>query len=210
MKFPFFATFIVFVIWLNFEIARSNRKASKHGGDFWEKEIKSNNVRRKKLDSLDYIHIPEDQLPFGLVKDNPVITSCEESVHYLATRKIVNLTGITNTDLKLKYGTANITELSEYDQSYTVLACRLNEWGKELYDLCMYTQAQTVLEFAVRTRTDVSETYHLLCDMYSSKLMLPQEEISRKLKALLPVAGALNSLSKTHILEEIEGYMPLQ
>lgn len=208
MKFPFFATFIVFVIWLNFEISHNKKKAAKHNGDFWEKELRSNNVRRKSLESLDYIHIPETGLPFGLVTDNPTIDSCEKSVHYLSTRKIVNLTGITNTELKLQYGTANITELSEYDQSYTVLACALNDWGKELYCLCRFNEACTVLEFSVSTRTDISETYHLLCDMYCSKLKLSSEEITHKLRSLVPVAMSLNSLSKQHILDDIETHMP--
>ena len=39
----------------------------------------------------------------------------------LSTQPVVNLTGFTNTDLKLEYGTANITCLTEYDQNYTLL-----------------------------------------------------------------------------------------
>ena len=39
----------------------------------------------------------------------------------LKGKRILNCTGQTNTDLKLEYGAANITKLTEYDGNYTIL-----------------------------------------------------------------------------------------
>ena len=58
---------------------------------------------------------------------------CKEILRSLSTQKIVNLTGYTNTDLKLSYGTANITCLTEYDQNYTLLVSTLQKWAEVLY-----------------------------------------------------------------------------
>jgi hypothetical protein len=119
----------------------------------------------------------------------------------LKDEKIVNLTGISNTDLKLEYGTANITPLSIYDQNYTSLVRGLQRWGKALYDAGRYEDSAKVLEFAVKTRTDITATYRLLIDLYKTKLSLSESEIEKKLNSLIPIANNLNSLSRLTILK---------
>ena len=47
------------------------------------------------------------------------LAECLSELQDLSDAKIVNLTGYTNTDLKLKYGTANITILSDCSPSST-------------------------------------------------------------------------------------------
>ena len=83
--------------------------------DFWEKELAANRTKRKPLDDLNYIQIPLDTFPMSVLSDNPVILECHEILTELSTEKIVNLTGISNTDLKLQYGAPNIKILSAYD-----------------------------------------------------------------------------------------------
>ncbi len=203
MRLPFFTSFIIFVVLTNIFIFRSNKRDQKKEDDFWSKELEANSTRRKSLDNLSYIKIPVDKLPFGKLPDNDEVLACEKVVRTLSERKVVNLTGITNTDLKLEYGAPNITELTTYDQNYTQLVTSLQKWGKELYDAGLYEDAAKVLEFSVSTRTDVTATYRLLCDMYTSKLGLSLDASKQKKEALLPVAESLNSLSKGQIVELI-------
>ncbi len=185
---------------MNFNMRRVSRKAEQREENFWEKESRSNSVRKKSLENLEYIHIPVDLLPFGTAGDNPVLQSSEEELMALKDEKIVNLTGISNTDLKLEYGTANITPLTQYDQNYTALVCALQKWGKELYDQGRFEDSTSVLEFAVKTRTDITGTYRLLIDMYKTKLGFSESEIQKKLDGLVPIAKNLNSLSRNTIL----------
>jgi hypothetical protein len=185
-------------------MGRISRKVEQREEDFWEKELKANSVRKKSLDNLEYIHIPVDSFPFGTAGDNITLQSAEDEVLALKDEKIVNFTGITNTDLKLEYGTANITALTQFDQNYTALVCALQKWGQELYNQGRYDDAATVLEFAVKTRTDVSQTYRLLLDLYQTKLGLNEAEIQRKLEAMLPIAKNLNALSRKQIVDSIE------
>lgn len=179
---------------------RVSRKVEEKEEAFWEKELRSNSVRKKSLDGLEYIHIPVDLLPFGTAEGNSVLQSAEDELLALKDEKIVNFTGITNTDLKLEYGTANITVLSQYDQNYTAMVIALQKWGQELYNQCRYEDARAVLEFAMRTRTDISGTYRLLIDMYKTKLGYTEAKIHEKLEAMLPIAKDLNSLSRQQIL----------
>ncbi|MCR5404701.1 MAG: hypothetical protein K6E91_12915 [Butyrivibrio sp.] len=204
MKFPFFTSFILLAIVVNICMRRVTRKEEAREEDFWERESRSNFVRKKSLENLDYVHIPVDLLPFGTAGDNEVLKKAEEELLLLKDEKIVNLTGITNTDLKLEYGTANITPLSQYDQNYTALVRSLQAWGKELYDRGRYEDSANVLEFAVKTRTDITATYRILLDLYRTKLGLNEDEIKRKTDALIPIARNLNSLSKNTILNMLE------
>jgi hypothetical protein len=210
MKFPFLASFILLCIVVNIGMRRVSRKVETREAQFWERERESNNVRKKSLDNLEYIHVPIDLLPFGTSGDNNILKSAEEEVLALKDEKIVNLTGITNTDLKLEYGTANITVLTQYDQNYTALVIALQKWGEGLYNEGRFEDAAKVLEYAVKTRTDISSTYRLLIDMYKTKLELNESEIRRKLMALLPIAKNLNALSRNQILAMLaaEGIEP--
>ncbi|MBO4457305.1 MAG: hypothetical protein J5802_06280 [Butyrivibrio sp.] len=200
MKFPVLASIIFIAFFFNLSMNRVSRKEALREESFWEKERRANEIRKKSLENLDYINIPVNILPFETYGNNEELKLAEQEVLALKDEKIVNLTGITNTDLKLEYGTANITPLSIYDQNYTSLARGLQNWGQVLYNEGRYEDASKVLEFAVKTRTDITATYRLLVDMYKTKLLLNETEINQKIDSLIPIAKNLNSLSKHTIL----------
>lgn len=204
MKFPFLATFILFIVLFNIRLRLVSRKEEQNEEKFWDRELRSNSVRKKSLDTLEYVHLPYDLLPFGTAGEDENLQAIEDELTALRDLKIVNLTGITNTDLKLEYGTANITALTEYDQNYTTLVIALQKWGDALYNLGRFEDATSVLEFAVKTRTDITATYRLLIDMYKTKLGLNEQEIQKKLDGLVPIANSLNSLSRSTILKLLE------
>ena len=198
MKFPFFASFIVFCIWLGYEIKKHRRLEEKSMDEFWEKEAAANNTRRKPLDDLDYIQIPLDELPMDILADDPQVKEYHETLTSLSGNPIVNFSGISNTDLKLQYGAPNIAALTLYDQRYTILARTLQNLAAVLYEKGYVTEACTVLEFAISTRTDVSASYRLLITIYKE---LGQTE---KIPDLLPVAQSLTSGLKNSIIRMIE------
>ncbi len=198
MKFPFFASFIVFCAWLGYELHKHRNLEKKSLDDFWEKEYEANRTRRKSLDGLDYITIPLDTFPMTQPSDDELLAECRDTLTELSKEPIVNLTGISNTDLKLQYGAPNINLLTAYDQRYTTLARTLQTFGKALYDKGYVGDAKTVLEFAVSTKTDVSSTYKLLTVIYKET---GQPE---KIKELIPVAEALNSGLKNSIVKMLE------
>ena len=111
-----------------------------------EEERLSNSVRKKSLDELDYITIPFDSLPFstkdgaessaepGTEDTDPAIAKDEADILALKDKKIVNFTGISNTDLKFTYGAPNLPILTEYDQNFTELVRSLDSWGTHLLE----------------------------------------------------------------------------
>ncbi len=198
MKFPFFASFIVFCIWLGYEIHKQRDKEARMDQEFWEKETMANNTRRKSLDDLDYIKIPFESLPMETLADDPIISEYHETLKTLADSPIVNFTGISNTDLKLMYGAPNIDLLSRYDQNYTTLVRTLQKLAQALYDKGCPQEACLVLEFAVRIRTDISASYKLLSVIYK------QTGQSEKITELIPVAQNLNTSLSGHIVAMLE------
>ena len=200
MKFPFFASFIVFCLWLGYEIHKTRNKEEKANQDFWEKEAKANSTRRKSLDNLDYIIIPFDTLPMDTLADDPAISEYHETLKSLSENPIVNFTGISNTDLKLMYGAPNIALLSRYDQNYTTLVRTLQSLAKALYERGLFNEACQFLEFAISVHTDITSSYKLLASIYQ------QNGQSEKIKKLIPIAESLNTSLSKHIaamLEEI-------
>ncbi|MCR4763979.1 MAG: hypothetical protein K5696_10665 [Lachnospiraceae bacterium] len=204
MFFPLLTSFIIFVAIVQIMIRRSDSRQKSDTAEFLRREQESNFVRKKSLDDLDYIRIPVDRLPFGALPENPEVRDAEDTVYRLAEEKIVNLTGISNTDLKLRYGTANITPLTQYDLNYLELARALQKWGKELYASHCYSEARTVLEFAIDTRTDVTQTWHLYIECIRYHAGLSDGESRAVLQSRIPIAESLESLSKDAILAELK------
>lgn len=169
MKLPFLASFIVFIVWLTYELSKTRRIEENQSKQFWEREKQANSTRRKPLDDLVYITIPLAELPTEACSDREDVQECLDVIRTLAQETVVNLTGYTNTDLKLMYGAPNITALTQYDQNYTMLARTLQKWASLLYAQGLADEARAILEFAVSTRTDVSGTYRLLASIYRAQ-----------------------------------------
>ena len=200
MKMPFFASFIVFIILVSYEIAKSRRTTAEKESSFWEKENRANSTRRKSLDDLNYIRVPLEDLPMDTMADDETVSECHQTMRHLAQSPIVNFTGISNTDLKLRYGAPNIELLMGYDQNYTTLVRTLQKWAEKLHEAGHTAQAKQVLEFAVSTDTDVSNTYKLLAAIYAAEVS--HGEIAR----LKERAGNLNSASKNIIVRMLQKF----
>lgn len=202
MNFYFLASLIIFVLVLSRVIARHRKTSQKKEEAFWARERQANSVRRKSLEGLNYIRLPLESLPTKLLTDNSQVKECLDILNALSKQPIVNLTGYSNTDLKLEYGTANITSLSEFDQNYTLLARTLQKWANALFEAGYQAEGASVLEFAVSTGTDISASYYCLADYYSS---LGEHE---KIRQLTASADALRSANGKIIVRKLQESYP--
>lgn len=189
---------IVMIALLLLAFFRSRASKTEHHSidEFWEREQQANSTQKKDISNLNYIQIPLDRLPFQESEDEK-ISEYQRVIKNLSQNQILNLTGISNTDLKIQYGAANIDILSLADQRFTTLARTLNLWGNALFENGQKAEAATVLEFAVDCKSDVSSTYTTLALIY-------KENDSSKIDYLINVAESLNSLSKSGIISKLE------
>lgn len=202
MKIPLFASLILFCIWLSFAIIRSRRKGERTERDFWEREALADSTRKQPLDKLTYIEIPYDKLPFSLIPDDPAladaVADCHRILHGFREKKAVNLTGISNTDLKLTYGAPNITILTEYDENYTLLVRTMQKWADLLLKTGYQEEAVSIMEFCIETRTDISATYRSLAGIYREHGDL------EKIEKLRETAESLTSIMRQPILRLLD------
>jgi hypothetical protein len=168
--------------------------------EYWDKERRANFTRRKPLDGLNYITIPDELLSIKPQNSDEEIEEYLKDLKELSTEKIVNLTGYTNTDLKLEYGTANITILGDYDIHYTNMVTLLQKLADKLHEYGEDTLAVQVLEFAVETGTDVSKSYYLLAKLYK------EAHTPEKIEWLITKAENIKSLLRDSILENLREY----
>ena len=202
MNLPFLASFIALILIISITIKRQAKRKKETDDAFWLREKQANSVRRKSLDNLDYIHIPLETFPTHLLNEDSNVMECIEIIESLTSQKIVNLTGYSNTDLKLEYGTANITELTQYDQNYTVLVRTLQKWADLLLEAGHAKEAASLMEFAVVTGTDIRRTYYLLADYWVTHGRAEQVDF------LISAAGSLRSSNRDQIVRHLRESYP--
>ena len=192
------ASLFILCSFLAIAIRRQSKIEKEKEESFWARERRANSVRRKPLDNLAYITVPMAEFPTGLLNENPTVKECIETLEILSTQPIVNLTGYSNTDLKLEYGAANITVLMEYDQNYTLLVRTLQKWADILLEEGYTDEAVTLMEFAVSTSTDVSRTYYKLGEIYATRLE------TERVQDLIKTAEGLHSSNKKTIVRTLQ------
>lgn len=200
MRIPiFFCWIMIFMVVFTYK----RHKAEKHEQDaekaFWDRENQANTTRKQDISNLNYVDFSNVTLPFALFSDE-LLNQCEAQVLKLKDQKILNLTGISNTDLKLNYGAANLPQLTQYDMNFTLLVRTLNTWGQRLAELSHPKEAIAVLDFAVSIGSDIKATYKLLAELYK------QEGETAKIESMKTYASQLNSLMKEPILTMLNTY----
>lgn len=189
--------FMAVVSYKRFKANRQNQNAEEH---FWKRERDANSTRKQDISGLDYVDFTGVSLPFALF-DDALLKECEAQVLTLKDKKTLNLTGLSNTDLKMMYGAANLPFLTQCDQNFTLLARTLNTWGKRLHELSHNQEAICVLAFAASIGSDIKATWTLLAELYAST------GETAEIQKLKTSAATLNSLMKEPILKMLDGYL---
>lgn len=209
MKYPFFASFIIFGFLFSFSLKKRTKNEKKYIDNFWERERLADSTRRKPLETLNYVAVPLSSLPLDILAELPEVQEFHKKLRELSEKKIVNFAGYSNTDLKLAYGAPNINLLSEYDANYEELITLLQEWAAFLLQnwgepaqACPEEErkqaAKTILAYAVSIGSDISASYERLIKLY-----LEAGETD-KLPELRKQAEKIHTLSKGKIIGMID------
>ncbi len=198
MYFPVLTSLLILIIIMHIKINRSGREMSHQLDDFWEMEERANSTRKQSLDDLAYVVVPDAFLEYPYDPEDIRVNEALRILRSLKDSPTVNLTGLTNTELKLRYGTANITKLTEYDQNYTLTVRSLNTCAAHLCKAGHTAEAEQILEFAIDSGSDISASYDLLSDIY---LAAGRPE---KIKELSQKASSLKSLMREPILNLLD------
>ena len=200
MLFPFLAVFIIITVYIAIRRNSAMHSEQKVWEDFRNREQEANWARKQDISNLAYIKLPLDALPLGQFTDEALI-SYEQALRDLSTRPICNLNGISNTDLKLRYGAANLNALSQCDTNYSTLVSLLANYGEKLFELSHPAEAKQVLEYSLSLGSDIGKTYELLATIYE------YEGQPEKINALYESAEKITSIRRNSILRKLEEHL---
>ncbi len=164
---PLIITIWAWIIKHNANKERSQDKPSIRS--YLDRESAANSVRRQDISNLPYIQAPIDSFPFDITlndeKKQFQIENYKKEIIQISENPMLNLIGVSNTELKEQYGPANLEILSYYDQNYTRYMRSLY-----LYAQCIYeeypAEAVSILTYCIETGTDISGIYELLGTYY--------------------------------------------
>ncbi len=189
--FPFLAIFITFCVILGYYIKKGDTSQKEVMDGFFEKERLANQVRKKDISQLNYITIPYEKIPHS------INTPTEKAFFSFGEKTMVNFNGITNTDLKLQYGTANLNLLSEYDANYMDMITLLPDYINELLEAGYTDTAQMLLEFAIDTKADSRKIYSQLVSIYKETNQMD------KIHYLITASNELPEMTKAIIQKDL-------
>ncbi len=206
--------FIIFIVVLQILLRKNSKKNDEKIHQFWERERKANEVRKKDISNLNYIVIPNHLLPDKTLPDNSLeysndsfisniftIPEIKEAYYLFASfydKKMFNLNNCSNTDIKMEYGAANLAIMSEYDDNFIAMCKAAVKLANALEKNGMIDKAIPYLEFIVKSGTDISFAYSMLANYYI------ENNNSKEIEHLKLYANSLNSLTKDIILKKLE------
>lgn len=198
---PLFTTIVIIAGFIFVFMKITSEKPGDGIRSFREKERRADSTLKQPLDNLPFIQVPLDSIPSPEPAVNEKCAALLNELNTLAGKKIVNLTGISNTDLKLTYGAPNLPILTEYDQNFTSLCMNLHELGCEYKLTGHEDEAIATFNVAVSVGTDISGTYTTLAEMYAEKGLYV--EIQR----LINCADNIRSLTRTSTIKKLQNIL---
>ncbi|WZL80664.1 hypothetical protein QBE53_12730 [Vallitaleaceae bacterium 9-2] len=206
MSFPsIFIIFIILVALFQHHLRKNMRQENQNRAQFWSKEEKSLSTRRKELHPEDYI---TPNLTWLTLPDIPSLEAGQK-IHYqqvskhlqeLSTMDMMNFSNLTNTEVRIRFGTANQTIITQNEANYNHFLKALAEYGHLMIELEEYQEAIHAFEEAIRIGSDYSDHYITLAKLYA------QHHQHQKLSDLKHKASSLDSLNKTMIEKKLAAF----
>ena len=208
MAFPVVFLWFVLAILIFRHHLRKNTKAQDEASRaFWKKEEASLVVRKKALEPEEYIHptLTTDDLK-GEAYYNKLgktqLLRHEVYLHEILQLDMVNFSHMTNTDLRINFGTAMLTIIEKNENNYTAYITTLYKLAKGVYEAGDLNYACKLLEEGVGVGTDNRQHILLLAEIY---LKLDNREAFDNLYS---VAESNQSLTKKALLESLDEMIP--
>ena len=195
----FLTFFMIFIVVLAVLRMRASHSEKNRTEAFLNRENQANNTRRVDLSTVEGFSFPVQDLPLP-PEENEELSLAYGTIRDLSQKKMMNLNGKSNTDLKLEYGPQNLEELTEYGDNFSALEQALLTYGKLLYEKKHPSEAVRVLERGIALPTDLMENYELLAKIYE------ETGVPRKRDGLKTMAEAnLTGYARETVLRQLSG-----
>lgn len=193
---PFLIAIVTLVILLNLRLryVSKNFDVQYDRTQYLKDEANANSARAKDIDESMIIRLSERDLPFrsgydrNIAQENEIIR-IQNKVRLNLEMPVIKTEIPSNIEVKKRFGAANLQKVIDGEENFTRLILHLNQWAKLLLRGENKRDAEAVLEVAVRSRSDVSETYIMLYDLYADTSRLEKiEELKKNIDNLPDIA----------------------
>lgn len=204
MTFPvLFIWFLIAIFLFRHHMKKDTKLNERASQTFWKKEQASLVVRKQSLNEEDYVKPSLDPIYFMdeayyLEHHKPELLRYQTQIEGLLKEPMVNLSHMSNTDVRLTYGTAMITTIEAYETNYNHYIKALYALGKGFYELGNQPLAKAYLEEGIHVGTDIKSHFMLLAEIY-----LNEKEPS-KINDLIEKAQNLHSLTKNSLVHTLQ------
>lgn len=197
-----FIWFLIAIFIFRHHMRKNDHAQEKVSSAFWNKEQSSLVVRKKALDPEDYVQINltvEDLKNQAYYDElgHPELNRQDSYLRELMKGPMVNFQHTTNTDLRLTYGTAMITTIEAYENTYNAYITTLYRLGEQLMTIGDDTFACQLLEEGIAVGSDNRKHYLLLANYYK------KNGHTKELQSLIDKATELDSLTKKLLIKEL-------
>lgn len=201
------APILILALFVILMIRLSNRKGNEkmqYTAEMLKENDEANNARARNV---------EDELLFSIImEDLPLREYTKEEQEGLnpaymwqnkviqaASKKMLHFDSPkTNVELKQMFGRANLEFVARYEENFVNFIHAMRHWAEALLAEDKKDDAQKVLEIAVESGSEVSQTYNLLADIYA------EANKGGKLKTLKELAENRSLPGKAIVLNHIE------
>jgi len=173
MGFPtIFALFVIVALLFNYRLNKITRIERKAKVAYWETERDSLSVRRKDFAQEDYLRPDMTALTFPNldVKDYDLVLyeSLKSKILALSSKDMMNFSHLTNTEIRLQFGTANQTTIADNEANYNSYLKALADYGKFMNEQGELPEAIAALEECIRMKSEYSRHYLYLAQLFST------------------------------------------
>ncbi len=163
-----FGCTLILVFLIRYHSNKQDHVQKKSANEFRLHELEALTARKQDISGLPYLTADSRRLPVITTPDE----ECTERLAKLRSmdgRQLLNLSNISNTDLRLTYGAANFPFLSACDADYMTYTQELYRLALNLHETSQDDAALQTLEYALELHTDIGNTYRLLGEFYSAR-----------------------------------------
>ncbi len=179
--FTFLIITVTFFVWLRLKMKKGYdeyKVLKKKNEDYFREDSLANDTRRTDIDESLFISLPLENLPLEK-------SSKKDEILKFKDAKMLHIGNMTNKELKLKYGLANLEVIAMYEEAYQRLCRLLSDYAKQLYEEGSYDDCELILRAVVKNGSDLSAPYFLLgdvCVKNSKKLHTEIDELTALVK----------------------------
>nr|WP_302598441.1 hypothetical protein [uncultured Cellulosilyticum sp.] len=153
----------LFIIGISTKHMILKKGTNKESEQYWAREHAATFARKSEIPAAFFMAIDFSVYP---VVDDEGCTQLYNKIMLFKERPLVNLKGMSNVELKERFGTMQLEKLSYYEQNlmeYMTTSCA---YGKLLFEKGYLPESQKVLEYIISLGCDLSQCYLTLADVY--------------------------------------------